>query len=720
MSSKGKKKAKSQTSMPGGDSLLPKPAPKIAVEAAKVVKTVMQSSPSIDVPPQVGGGCPVPHELRAGLLPPHAGIVPFPPVAASTPAESPSGPEQLKSGSIDMMLDLALSAFIDAVVVANIRGIILGFNQAACRMFGYGSASEVLGKNLAILMPSNFADNHDGFLRRYAGGAAPKLVGTTRRLAGLRKDGKTFPLDISLGFTKPAAGDESIFIATIRDVTENEEQLRAKSRYKGEFDELELLGSGGFGSVFRVRNRLDLQEYAVKKVRLKVGAADKDYELNSELSASQRMITIARKHRYVREVMSLAKIARHPNVVCFFNAWIEENVPVSSLSLNTPVPSSAAASNPRKSSSYGGSGSHESSLHDESCIVLFIQMELARNALCLGEWLFNRDVQAAEVDVEKCLSIFHQIVDGLEHIHQQGFVHRDIKPDNVFVQADGHVLIGDFGLAKNLSEIVPPTLGVPQKKKPFEVAQISEKSGLPDLESDRSISDFSVKDSSTQRKRTYQRTASWLDVGGGVKGLTTGCGSLYYAAPEQREVRPEGTMYNQSADIFSLGILLFELFQVFFSDEQRELELGLLSYPVRGTQPTLPREFIEKFPNVASLILEMARPDAVSRINFTQIRNSRLLVVGVKGDYPEGFTPISWHSGKLSRSVSGLTTPSTMQSPSTPSSLPSAAPPEMDDCSMCVSKDAEIKRLLTVVEQLKAQNSQLRSDLAEALASLID
>lgn len=50
-------------------------------------------------------------------------------------------------------------------------------------------------------------------------------------------------------------------------------------------------------------------------------------------------------------------------------------------------------------------------------------------------------------DEERVWRLFREIVEGLVHIHQQGMIHRDLKPVNIFLDSNDHVKIGDFGLA---------------------------------------------------------------------------------------------------------------------------------------------------------------------------------------------------------------------------------------------------------------------------------
>ena len=102
----------------------------------------------------------------------------------------------------------------DAIIVIDGTGRIEHFNPAAERMFGY-VASEAIGKNVSMLMPSPYREQHDGYLTRYRQTGKPHIIGMRRELVGQRQDGSLFPLELAVS----PVDHLEYFTATIHDLS---------------------------------------------------------------------------------------------------------------------------------------------------------------------------------------------------------------------------------------------------------------------------------------------------------------------------------------------------------------------------------------------------------------------------------------------------------------------------------------------------------------------
>lgn len=126
-----------------------------------------------------------------------------------------------------------ISSTPDAVITIDEKGAILSFNPAAERMFAYDH-SEVMGKNLKMLMPEPYHSEHDGYLRRYRRTDEKRIIGTNREVTAKRKDGSIFPIDLSISTV--ANGDTRSFVGIIRDRSDKQQAEEERSRYTAELE----------------------------------------------------------------------------------------------------------------------------------------------------------------------------------------------------------------------------------------------------------------------------------------------------------------------------------------------------------------------------------------------------------------------------------------------------------------------------------------------------
>jgi PAS domain S-box-containing protein len=122
-----------------------------------------------------------------------------------------------------------IESAVDGIVVIDAHGRIEAFNPAAERLFGHPER-DVIGRNVNILMPSPYHEEHDTYLARHLATGVRKIIGTGREVTGLRQDGSTFPLHLSVG--KMTVGGEQKFTGILHDLSARvriEEQLREQT-----------------------------------------------------------------------------------------------------------------------------------------------------------------------------------------------------------------------------------------------------------------------------------------------------------------------------------------------------------------------------------------------------------------------------------------------------------------------------------------------------------
>lgn len=117
----------------------------------------------------------------------------------------------------DAKAQAILETTVDAIITIDERGRILSFNRAAERIFGY-LPEEVLGKNVSVLMPEPYQQEHDEYLHRYLRTGEKRIIGIGREVKGLRKDGSLFPMDLSV--SEVNLPDKRLFTGIVRDISQ--------------------------------------------------------------------------------------------------------------------------------------------------------------------------------------------------------------------------------------------------------------------------------------------------------------------------------------------------------------------------------------------------------------------------------------------------------------------------------------------------------------------
>ena len=123
-----------------------------------------------------------------------------------------------KTRSYDNRVRAIVDNVAEGIITIDISGMIESFNPAAEKLFGY-QASDAIGKNIKMLMPAPYQENHDDYLENYAATRQRRCLGQGfREVHGLRKDGTVFPMDLSI--SDLLLPDKQLYIGIVRDTTQ--------------------------------------------------------------------------------------------------------------------------------------------------------------------------------------------------------------------------------------------------------------------------------------------------------------------------------------------------------------------------------------------------------------------------------------------------------------------------------------------------------------------
>jgi PAS domain S-box-containing protein len=124
----------------------------------------------------------------------------------------------------DARLEAILGTAVEGIITIDERGVVDSVNPAAERMFGY-AGSEIVGRNVRMLMPPPYEEQHDEYLQAYLRTGRNKIIGIGREVEGLRKDGSRFPLHLSV--SEVQLDGARLFTGFLRDLTE-EKRIEAE------------------------------------------------------------------------------------------------------------------------------------------------------------------------------------------------------------------------------------------------------------------------------------------------------------------------------------------------------------------------------------------------------------------------------------------------------------------------------------------------------------
>lgn len=131
----------------------------------------------------------------------------------------------------DARLASVLDTAVDGIILIEERGRILVFNRACEALFGYTS-EEVIGMNIKVIMPMDYAEKHDAYIGNYINSGVKRIIGIGREVRGRHKDGTVFPLELSVG--EAVTPDGRQFIGVLRDLRPRKEAEQRLSQLQAD------------------------------------------------------------------------------------------------------------------------------------------------------------------------------------------------------------------------------------------------------------------------------------------------------------------------------------------------------------------------------------------------------------------------------------------------------------------------------------------------------
>ncbi len=195
----------------------------------------------------------------------------------------------------------------DAMIVIDEHGIIQSFSATAERMFGY-AASELVGRNVSVLMPSPYRENHDAYIARYLNTGERRIIGIGRVVTGQRKDGTDFPIELAVGEVRGAG--HRLFTGFVRDLTERQQTERRLQELHSELSHVSRLtemGQMGSALAHEVNQPLTAATNYLQAIKLLLTSGGEPAVARAGDVADNALGQIARASDIIRRLRAFVK-----------------------------------------------------------------------------------------------------------------------------------------------------------------------------------------------------------------------------------------------------------------------------------------------------------------------------------------------------------------------------------------------------------------------------
>lgn len=212
----------------------------------------------------------------------------------------------------------------EAIITIDADGTIDSFSKAAEQLFGY-RAEDVAGCNVSMLMPQPFRDEHDDYLKRYFQTGEKQIIGQGREAIGLKADGTTFPMELSVGET--IVNRRRIFTGFIRDLTDRfrtERRVRDLQSELLHVTRLSAMGQMASALAHELNQPLSANMNYIKAAARTIEGADNDKAQVAIELLDKAAAQTARAGQIIRRLRDFIENGQSIHAVEDINAVVEE------------------------------------------------------------------------------------------------------------------------------------------------------------------------------------------------------------------------------------------------------------------------------------------------------------------------------------------------------------------------------------------------------------
>ncbi len=214
---------------------------------------------------------------------------------------------EVKSNDLQENVDFlqVMEGSVLSIVVINQQGTVQFFNESAEKLWGY-RREEIIGKNVKVLTPPEIQREHDDYLQRYNTTGRRNVMGGSREVKALRKDGTL--VDVFLSLSEATTAGEVIYVAFIQDITEKK---KLEEEVREQLDEAKIQED-------RIKNLQERTEQTLEQAIDSVVTINSKKEITFFNKAAEDMFGYSRNEvmgQNVKMIVPLEHRARHDDYV---------------------------------------------------------------------------------------------------------------------------------------------------------------------------------------------------------------------------------------------------------------------------------------------------------------------------------------------------------------------------------------------------------------------
>lgn len=340
------------------------------------------------------------------------------------------------------------------------------------------------------------------------------------------------------------------------------------NKFENSFTDIVEIGTHPSGKIYKALHKLEGVYYTIKRIDFNLREGDD-----------------LRSNHMFREVSAMVNL-HHKNVMRLITSWVEKHNDDDCDLLALTKVRAQSEFKPADITSSDTDNSDfeiifEESPNDKSKSVksqdvfnlltwdkvsLYIQMEFC-SGTAISKYIVGNECELTDSDI---FLVFNEIVDGLAYIHAKGLIHRNLNPDNIFINSKGEIKIGEFGVA---------TVMIDQNKTD-------------------SIKGTLRSESSSNLLRQLERFSK------NFEGINNKNINTLYKAPETNK----NAKYDNKADVYSVGVILYELLNRYRTSHEKIKQIELLKSTNKVTEM-----FAAKYPLQSAMIEALISPDPAKR-----------------------------------------------------------------------------------------------------------